>query len=78
MENIMAKTMYEIRMDILNLANSIVVDKNYAKVQEYRDRNEANSIIQNTVGMEEYPKIDVKEVLKIAEQLSKFVFSQGV
>lgn len=66
----MTKSIYEIRMDVLQLAHTISVDKNYAKSRILEEQMRDNPNV-----VSELPTVDVKEVLKTADQLSKFVFS---
>ena len=68
----MTKSIYEIRMDVLQLAHTISVDKNYAKSRILEEQMHANP---DGFVVSELPTVDVKEVLKTADQLSKFVFS---
>ena len=65
----MTKSIYEIRMDVLQLAHTISADKNYAKSRLIEEQMRDNPNV-----VSELPTVDVKEVLKTAEQLSKFVF----
>ena len=66
----MTKSIYEIRMDVLRLAHVISVDENYAKSRLIEEQMRDNPNV-----VSELPTVDVKEVLKTADQLSKFVFS---
>ena len=66
----MTKSIYEIRMDVLLLAHAITADKNYTKSRILEEQMRDNPNV-----VSELPTVDVKEVLKTADQLSKFVFS---
>ena len=66
----MTKSIYEIRMDVLQLAHTISVDKTWAKSRLIEEQMRDNPNV-----VSELPTVDVKEVLKTADQLSKFVFS---
>ena len=66
----MTKSIYEIRMDVLQLAHTISVDKTWAKSRLIEEQMRDNPNV-----VSELSTVDVKEVLKTADQLSEFVFS---
>jgi len=68
------KNGYEIRTDILNMAQTIVLEEYHAKfngweITQYRDANTGNIVSQ--VQMPEFPGLD--KILETAERMYNFV-----